>query len=254
VLIRVQGTYRSFEAFLQGMSESDLGFRVRKVVRVHRMLIGAPAAGASTTGTAPAAEAKAVVPPTQGVSTEVYFTLPDSNVAINTITFPASSFPKGKQDVKSWLTTRVARLKRDVQRHATATSPSVETAAAGPAEEGADAAVTITDEHIGGGRDYTFRSAAEANDWLSKRPQFEVVRLGARLALWERALALLNEDDRVSTDGDIVINVRPEEHLTKANQRYTFVADRTSGVELDFGLLTFASNVSGTVGHGSRSE
>jgi hypothetical protein len=190
------------------------------------------------------------------VAAEVHFTLPDSNIAIHTITFPAASFPKGKEQVSAWLTRRIAQLERQIEKHSTAAEPPVETAGAeaGAAEEGKDAPVTITDELIGGGRDYTFGSAQKANDWLSKRLEFEVVRLKARRTLWERALALLKGNDRVSADGDIVINVRPEEHLTKKNQRYTFVVDRPTGVVVDFGLLTFAPNVSGTVAHGSRTE
>ncbi len=106
---------------------------------------------------------------------------------------------------------------------------------------------------MGGGRDYSFESVADALQWIDKRKDFETRRLEARLALWKRVLALLGDSKRVSTQAGVVVDVRPKSHLDKKGDRkYPFVIDRAAGIEVQLGLLTFVPEISGTVKRNSR--
>ncbi|NQT87496.1 hypothetical protein HQ560_12075 [bacterium] len=258
ILVHVQCSYRAWTAFLEAMGKSPLGFRVRKVDSAHRLRFGGEAAKSKAVAAVRSA-ASAVDPSAiQGVEGKVVFTLPLSNVAIDTITFPASTFKAGKPDVQKWLTKRIALLQRNLKNVPGLVKSSwrdeerKKLPAAAKDGKTKTEAVVIHDELMGGGRDYKFRDSKDAARWINEREAFETRRIEGRLALWRRVQVLLEDDTRVVSKGGIVVDVRPVDQLDKApDKRYPFVIDRTSKVSLAFGLLTFVPELSDTV---SRTE
>jgi len=267
ILVRLQCTYKAWTDFLYNMGQSPLGFRVTKISDLIRQRFstasGSKAKTVRSTPTVTETDSDAL----QGVEGTVIFALPLSNIAIDTVTFPAKTFRGGTKDVEKYVKDQIRDLEKDLEDVSGKVSGSwrsEQLAKIPEAPAGSDAEKTkktepkpiiIRDELMGGGRDYKFERAEDATRWIEKRPDFEARRIEARLALWRRVEAILGDPKRVKTQAGVVVDVRPKEHLDKkADKKYAFVIDRKAGVQVDFGLLTFVPEISGAVERRSKSD
>jgi len=256
--VTVRCEYPRFGDFLEALHRSPIGFRLKSVKEIRQSEQLVVRAGAERRAAAGGAEAEGAAEKAEEaagagfesapllVKATLECEVPDFNIDVHQVTFDKRHF-RTRAKVEEWVNKGVADLRaerkrlldpkrkkrrplwiRKAERYVQKQKEA--------AQEGKAVKIRFKDGWTG--REYDFTGLLKgALQWLKDRHDFELLRVEARLELWERVAKALAAQKREGKKG-LVITLRPKDHFD-LGQMYPDLMEEKGNIRVQFGLVKY---------------